>query len=368
MSIGNKLINSRIRNHIGKNVLKKLKNKFIEPGTNIEDRKYLKYYEEIIYSTDKKAEFIIELENANIYTSYGIPFDKNRNFIDGIITPYFYCDTSELGGRFLFYPFRKKKYIKGRSFSLAYPWNVSYGHWVHNILPRLLLLKDSELFDNIDTIILGSGSINKFHNDSIKLLLGKSIDDMNIEYISDSDELICENLVLTSFPGTDTHCPPKWACDKFSEVAKKLDINKDYPEKIYLSREKVKTRRIINEDELMSTLAPLGYVSLCPEDYTFEEQILLFYNAKKIISLTGSGLTNIVFCNNGNTSILDIMPSIRTENTYEKISNTIGLVYRKYLESNREAFVHKAFKSGHGDFDMKISMDKFILKLDEFEK
>ncbi len=118
----------------------------------------------------------------------------------------------------------------------------------------------------------------------------------------------------------------------------------------------------------MSVLSPLGYKLIYAEDYTFEEQILLFHNAKKIIGFEGSNLTNIVFCNT-NACLLEIMPSIRKKLVHKNMANQIGMGFIEYLVDDNDAFEYYDKKKDRHRFDVKIDIEKFkpyVEKLENF--
>lgn len=245
-------------------------------------------------------------------------------------------------------------------------WNICFGHWIHEALPKLFILKDCGYFDKIDAFILGDGCNSKFHADSLDIF---GIDKNKIIYISDQTEILYENLYLSSFPSKDTHYPDIWVCERYrklsEELIKNYDINK-FPKKIYLTRKNVNTRRILNEESLMNELSKLGYEMICPEEYSLQEQFCIFYNADKIISILGSGLTNLV-CSRENISVLGIVPNIRQEDTYEYISKIIGAEYFQYIESNEKNYVYHNIHNRGNDFDFYIDIDNFKIVLQKFE-
>ena len=150
------------------------------------------------------------------------------------------------------------------------------------------------------------------------------------------------------------------------ELIKNYDINK-FPKKIYLTRKNVKTRKILNEYELMKVLSKFGYEMISPEEYSLQEQFCLFYNADKIISILGSGLTNLV-CSKETISVLGIMPNIRPEDTHRYITSSIGGKYFEYIENNEKNYVYQNTHNKGNDFDFYISINDFKIVLDEFEK
>lgn len=67
---------------------------------------------------------------------------------------------------------------------------------------------------------------------------------------------------------------------------------------IYISRRKARCRRVINEDDVMEVLGPMGFIAYTLEDMTFSEQVKLFSKAKIIVGPQGSGMTNMVWAQN----------------------------------------------------------------------
>ena len=271
---------------------------------------------------------------------------------------------NELTGRFFFYKFRRKVKIGGNVFVLKSQWQNYYGHWIHDILSRLFILKDSGLFDKIDTFIISEGCKAKFYRESLELFGAK-----NIINVSDEKKIECEHLFFSSFPCLVPSKPFKWECDKFLEFAKEL-LNKcsiDFYDKIYISRQKVKTRNIVNEKELLDILIPLGYKVIYPEEYSITEQFCLFYKAKKIISVLGSGLTNIICCDE-NTSLLGIVANVRYEDCHKYICNTKGMKYFEYIEDNPKN-IHYFYNIKDRDrYNFSIDLEKFKKVLEDFEK
>lgn len=72
---------------------------------------------------------------------------------------------------------------------------------------------------------------------------------------------------------------------------------KDFPKRIYLSRNKAGSRRKFNESEVFDALEKHEFKMFFPEDYSVAEQIALFNNADFIAGGSGAAFTNIIFCN-----------------------------------------------------------------------
>lgn len=68
--------------------------------------------------------------------------------------------------------------------------------------------------------------------------------------------------------------------------------------RLFISRKNI-PRRKFNEEELVSSLQDLGFVSVSPEEFSFEEQIALFNNADVVVGPSGAAMTNLLFCKPG---------------------------------------------------------------------
>lgn len=73
-------------------------------------------------------------------------------------------------------------------------------------------------------------------------------------------------------------------------------LNNDMPKRIYLSRNKSKSRYVVNENELSEFLKSYDFTTIYAEDLTFSEQVQYFANADIILSQHGAGFTNLAFC------------------------------------------------------------------------
>lgn len=65
--------------------------------------------------------------------------------------------------------------------------------------------------------------------------------------------------------------------------------------KIYISRSKANSRKLMNELDLISMLLDFGFEVHCMEDYSFEKQVQLMFETTHLLGVHGGGLTNILF-------------------------------------------------------------------------
>jgi capsular polysaccharide biosynthesis protein len=68
--------------------------------------------------------------------------------------------------------------------------------------------------------------------------------------------------------------------------------------RIYISRQKANSRRVLNEDAVMELLGRYGFQKVVLEDLSLTEAAQMYRNATHIIGVHGSGLTNLIFTAN----------------------------------------------------------------------
>jgi capsular polysaccharide biosynthesis protein/tetratricopeptide (TPR) repeat protein len=206
-----------------------------------------------------------------------------------------------------------------------------YFHWLVDILPRWELLRLSGIdLTKIDWFVVNSLR-QPFQRETLKYL---GIPERKIIESDRYPHIQAQQLIVPSFPGFLGWLPP-WALQFLGSqflgfFGNRLEFlgassnTYNYPERIYISREKAQYRRVINECEVWETLEKFGFVKIFLESYSVQEQIRLFAQAKIIVAAHGSGLTNIIFCQ-PNTQILELVSPNYIKHYFWVISQQLGL-------------------------------------------
>lgn len=225
-----------------------------------------------------------------------------------------------------------------------------YGHWMLDTLPRLALLEKSGVaWDK-----LVAPQATRFQRDTLRLLGIKAE-----QIIADRDlHLEAARLVVPTLPGLPGN-PPRWACDflrsRFLPLAPP-SMRSD--RKIYISREKAKTRHVLNERELVQALEKRGFERVLLEELPFLEQIRLLNESSVVISPHSTGLTNLVFCRPG-TSVIEIFSPRYVTVCWWSLADQVGLDY---------GYVLGLGKSGGGfrvHEDIVVDVPQVLRLLDE---
>jgi hypothetical protein len=212
-------------------------------------------------------------------------------------------------------------HLPGSWTSIFSRWCLSghsnYYHWLLDGLPRLALLDHFPA----ETGILVPTPLKSFQRESLRML-------GLLDRCRPTPErhVLVENYYFSS-PTMITGCDNPYAIhflrDRFLQPAPPA---RPAFEKIYITR-KGTSRKPLNEEELTDFLRRNRWTIIQAEDYTFQEQIALFWNARMICSPHGAGLTNLLWCQKG-CRVLELCPSNFLNGCFEGLAAYMDLDYR----------------------------------------
>jgi capsular polysaccharide biosynthesis protein len=199
-----------------------------------------------------------------------------------------------------------------------------YFHWMFDILPRFHLLQCGGVsINSIDYFLVNSIHQN-FQVETLSIL---GIPKTKIIESHDFPHIKAERLIVPSLPSIPAQVP-KWVCDFLREkfLSRENERNKNYPERIYISRSKASHRRVLNESDVVNVAKEYGFEVFQLESMTVAEQAILFSSAKVVIAPHGGGLSNIIFCEPG-TKIIEFFSPNYIIPCFWGISNQLDLEY-----------------------------------------
>jgi capsular polysaccharide biosynthesis protein len=192
-------------------------------------------------------------------------------------------------------PLSKSRSLKGNWYSIISYFSGSYHHWLWDDLPRLLTAMPHL---PSDTQFLIPENPKDYHLEALAAL---EIEQFRLHEHSSETETKVERLWFATPLGHS-----EWAATAPAVASQLRDSFRKFvqPEqtndrKIYISRQKARQRRIVNENELLSIIIEHGFEMVFAEDLTFREQAKLFGQASCILGVHGAGLTNMIFANSG---------------------------------------------------------------------
>jgi capsular polysaccharide biosynthesis protein len=99
------------------------------------------------------------------------------------------------------------------------------------------------------------------------------------------------------------------------------------PVRLYISRARATSRRILNEEDLLRIIGPRGFKSVFMETLPLAQQLALFRDAEAIIAPTGAALAHLHLCR-PDTRLLILMPRGCADFLYRDLARTVGLTPR----------------------------------------
>ena len=194
---------------------------------------------------------------------------------------------------------RKCRRLPGRTLSLASDFAIGgYGHFIHDSLTRLLLLELAGMnpgdFDWIYWPHLDSPAVKSLINAS-------GLPREKIIAWDPLQDLVCESLTATTFPGRPGHIAPPYADFLRRRFAPPESGNK---RKLYLSRTGYR-RNFRNAQEVEAVLVHRGYEICHP--HTDPAVFAKCAAASHVVAIEGANFFNVFACAPG-TKVLLILP------------------------------------------------------------
>jgi capsular polysaccharide biosynthesis protein len=193
-------------------------------------------------------------------------------------------------------PIRK---LKGRWGVLTGSGSAGFFHWMMDILPRSFLI--NMIYPDVEKWIIPDHNL-PFLKQSLEAI---GLNTSELRTIGPKEHIQADELVVASNPSLPGN-PPPWLMDLFNHRWKKTTLNETVtPNFFLLSRSNCNRRVIINENELLELLSPLGFERVELEKLSLYDQATHFRNAKIIIAPHGAGLTNLIH-SQPTTAVLEV--------------------------------------------------------------
>lgn len=188
------------------------------------------------------------------------------------------------------------RYRQGMYTSVLHlPWaDHNNFHWFFDCLPRLYLVLQN-VQEPIKVIM--RRDMAPYQLETLAFVL-KDYPQAEVVYIGRHEKWQVEEFILPSFiTNTQSGYLPSevgtWLRDK---VWRGYGVQQSSRKKrIYISRAAAKTRRVLNEQELLPVLARYGVEVVRAEELSYQQQVQLFFDAEAVIAPHGAGLTNLLF-------------------------------------------------------------------------
>jgi hypothetical protein len=276
--------------------------------------------------------FVSEVENAELVGSTAVGFDREGNLIS---------ETINLANLARSLPTRTlilKNLPTWRSPQQDTACSIvsghsNYYHWITECLPRLEGLEYYQAKTGRKPALIIDANPSKWQIESLRLLGYEPNDCIRWH----GPRLKVKRLVVPSWRRKYRIIPPttcRWLRQRMlSNLPALRNEELPFSPRIYISRSKTAGRQITNEEDVLKTLIPLGFVAYTLENMNFADQVRLFSQAEIVVAAHGAGLVNIIFAQN--LKVIEFFGSFGSA-SYFLIAQAMGFRYGCLWLSNEE--------------------------------
>lgn len=235
----------------------------------------------------------------------------------------------------------------GSAVVIATSLGVGYCHWLLEELPRWLAA-GSQVPEDADVILHARAT---FAREALALL-GET---RPMTEPGRLGHLQYDELIVPSLLGPEGRPTPA-VLSVLAEVEDRVLGAKPKEEarggeRLYISRDRARRRRVANEAELWSALEARGFRRLYLEDMPWRDQLAAFRSAKIVVASHGAGLANLVWCQPG-TRVVELFRRDYVNGLFWQLAAMKGLDYRPLV------------RAGEGPLSQTLSANKEDMVVD----
>jgi capsular polysaccharide biosynthesis protein len=211
--------------------------------------------------------------------------------------------------------------------NLAPVHGYNFGHWMLEDLPKLRAAKIYERQTGTHPKIIVHKNPPDWVTDSLRVF-GYGESDL-IEF--NGTPLEVESLIQPIHKAIRL-IEGEVAPENYNWVEKEMKQNTDwsrykhkFSDRVYISRAQMDKRRVVNEQEVLEALSPLGFERYQPETMSFSEQIALFEGASIVVGTQGSALSNLIYSSDAH--VIELLPHDHVLLTWFEVMQSLGHEY-----------------------------------------
>lgn len=273
-----------------------------------------------------RRDYVVELDEARVWGPSAVPISSDDTLLADMELVAIQ-KPAELRIMHRLWLGRPKR-VAGATATLVGPFPDFYHHWMLDLLPRLDVLRRAG--STYDKVLVPP--LHRFHRETLERA-GVAADMHVVHDPKSYFEL--DRLVLPSFPGQYGQAPLV-VCDYLRRLYAHELSDRKQNRRLFVSRSDANRRRLLNEDELLAVLEPLGFEAVSMSGRTVAEQAELFASAEAVVGPHGGALTNLVFCRKG-TKIVELFGPRYTPGCFWAIAATLELDYLPLFQENHAA-------------------------------
>lgn len=202
------------------------------------------------------------------------------------------------------------------------PWARGYFHWIVDALPKLQAVERYVAESGDVPQLVVPKSVPSWMKRSLELT-GYDLDDC-IRW--EGRMRTFDRVVVPTLRREEDALSIdalRWLRNRMTTNANPVD--RDWSDRVYISRRKAQNRQLINEPVLEERLAMHGFETYVLEDLSVDEQISLFSQAEVVFGLHGAGFTNSLFATDA--TVVELFGSTVHSTVYYHMASGLGFDY-----------------------------------------
>jgi len=286
--------------------------------------------------------FVVALASGRVAHSNGLVVTPDNRVLAGGTGIFFSCPHPTNPLRLTHLP--RPRRVAGDLAVIACFAGENYYHWFVSNLARLWLYEQAGVAADARFYV----AVDKpFQRESLQLL---GIPAERIVPAQPQAHLQADRLLVSSL--RDQQLSPE-ACEFLHRrLTGHLAADRPANARLLIMRSRRGRRTILNQNELLRALAPLGFEPVWLERLPLAKQIDLFHTAECVVGPHGAGLTNLMFCRPGAVAV-EISTPLRVLPCFSEIAHHRRLQHHLELATpvNRRHFNPV---EGVGDSDLLV--------------
>lgn len=216
-----------------------------------------------------------------------------------------------------------------------------YG-WFHETLPKLRWFEEYCAATGEEPVLITNSPLREFQRQSLTWMGYRPE-----EWIEHGAEITAVDRLaiaphpirLEGNPSSGFASEVGWAGRRIVESSPSVD--REFADRVYVSRADASRRRVRNEKAVMELLEPMGFEWYEPGRLSLAEQVALFAGAEIVVGLHGLAFVNLMFCTEG-TALVELFAEDGIDESYFVLANELGLDYECLVcESVHESYTQR---------------------------
>lgn len=209
--------------------------------------------------------------------------------------------------------------ILPEAFWLTDKWSFGYFHWMADVLPLLMHLRDRL---QSAPLLLPPECSDPFVRESLEML------GIEARWLVKGQRAFVKNLVLHDLLAPTGHLHPPTLARVRDHLLREAPESKQLsPRRIFLTRKKAQRRRLVNEEELSSLLEQAGFTIVTMENHSLREQIAMVRHAEVLAGPHGAGLANMLFLPPGGKVLEVRSREVGANGCFRNLASVLGHDY-----------------------------------------